>query len=353
MQYCASCNKLVYGNINVMNSSLSSVIQKPNKMRLMAIAVGLIIAVPAFSFIYFNAQNFFARASDEVPRDVTISKITNSSANVVWVTDKPTQGVIEYGLNSSELNLFAPELEARREHEVELTLLTVKTTYYFQIRVGNTLYDNAGVPWTFTTRTESGEEAEEQVKGIATRLTQAVQKTSPTVTPTPIDCSKMNCTQVKSYLGRGCSTQDLQRCNLAKNDTSSYASPTSGIYFTPIPSPTSILIDSDACNIKFLTVTQDNCTKWIWDSIASKSKTCREGFYQYLFQCQNKSFSSSDPTIIDNNVIVNYAQNIKTLDITPTPGQTIFCRVRAVDEYGDVDNDSHGTPWSEAQETCK
>lgn len=321
-------------------------------MRIMAIGLGLLISVPLFSFAYFNVQNFFARASDEVPRDVTISKITRSSAHVVWVTDKPTQGVVEYGLSASELNLFAPELEARRDHEAELTLLTPVTTYYFHIRVGNTVYDNAGVPWTFTTKTESGDEAEEEVKGISIRLTQAVQKTSPTVTPTPIVCSKMTCTEVKSHLGRGCTTQDLQKCTLAKNDTSAYASPTSGIYFTPIPSPTSIIIDSDSCKIKSFYYVNDSCVKWQWVGVTSMTKACQDAFDRYLFQCQNKSFDSTDPVQIENDAINNANSTTKTLEITPTPGQTIYCRVRAVDAYGDVDNDTHGTPWVTAQKTC-
>ena len=346
-----------------MSSSVTSVIHKPNKMRIMAIGLGLLIAVPLFGFAYFNAQNFFARASDEVPRDVTISKITRGGAHVVWVTDKSTQGVVEYGLTANELNLFAPELEARREHEVELTLLTPATTYYFHIRVGNTVYDNAGVPWVFTTRTESGDEAEEEVKGISIRLTQAVQKTSPTVTPTPIVCSKMTCTEVKSYLGRGCTTQDLQKCNLTKNDTSTYASPTSGIYFTPNPSPTSIIIDSESCNLKRL-YPINNCIEWQWTGIDfGGGETCIKAFNRYLFQCQDVPFDKdlNSDNFYFTDTIYNASSTTYTIPITPQsgeklePGEKVYCRVRAVDIHGQYDSDSHGTPWIEYSQgqVCK
>jgi len=322
----------------------------------MAIGLGLLISVPLFTFAYFNAQSFFARASDEVPRDVTISKITRSSAHVVWVTDKSTQGVVEYGLSSSELNLFAPELESKRDHEVELTLLTAATSYYFHIRVGNTVYDNAGVPWTFTTKTESGDEAEEEVKGISIRLTQAVQKTSPTVTPTPVDCSKMTCTEVKSYLGRGCTTQDLQKCSLAKNDTSTYASPTSGIYISPNPSPTSILIDSNECKMKRLTTPNNNeCTTWEWSNIDLNTKICRDSFYAYILHCQNVSCESN---VGQNDYEASYvftykAKTTTTLPITPIPGKTICCRIKAVDDLGSEESETHSTPWIQEQITCQ
>jgi len=130
--------------------------------------------------------------------------------------------VVEYGTTPTALNFFAPEPTKTKTHTIDLTLLSPNTTYYFDIRVGDTKYDNGGVPWTFTT------------KGIeASVITPSATPTQPfdsaQAKPTPIQrlkisdgtegCTETDCNKIKSKLGKGCSTQDYMKC-LRKPTTS-------------------------------------------------------------------------------------------------------------------------------------
>lgn len=112
------------------------------------ITAGLVVVVGGFLLV----QNVFTKASDSAPRDLIINGITTNSAKLSWTTDQETQGVIEYGSSPTSLNLFAPEPQKQKNHTVEITLLSPATSYYFQIRIGETKYDNGGVPWTFSTK---------------------------------------------------------------------------------------------------------------------------------------------------------------------------------------------------------
>lgn len=341
-----------------MSLEYSTIVKTPDKMRIFAIITGLLIGLPLCTYAFFAASSFFARASDSVPRDVSVSNINKSSAIIHWTTDKETLSVVEYGLSPDELTLYAPELEAKREHEVDITLLTPGTTYYFQIKNSDTIYDNAGVPWTFTTKTTDNEELE-QVKGIATRLTPVATKI-PVRTPTPklstSSCSETTCESIKAKLGKGCSARDYVQC-IARNGTLSPSLPLSYYYGTPIPSPTptSVIINSNLCKLKRLSTLDDNCVKWKWDSIDLSPESCRDAFDRYIIQCQDIAFDK-DITINDfyyTDVMNNATSTLKELPITPVPGKTIYCRVRAVDSQGNIDSNDHGTPWITASKQCK
>lgn len=110
---------------------------------------GLVVVVGGFLLV----QNVFTKASDSAPRDLVISAVTSNSVKINWTTDQETQAVVEYGASPTSLNLFAPESQKQTAHTVEVTLLSPGTSYYFQIRIGETKYDNGGVPWTFSTKT--------------------------------------------------------------------------------------------------------------------------------------------------------------------------------------------------------
>ncbi len=172
-----------------------------------AIAIGsilsLILVIMGFSFLRSG------RAEDQAPRDVVVSDVTTNSAKISYATGTRTQGVIEYGVSPTALNLLAPESESDTNHEVELTLLTEAATYYFQISIGGKKYDNAGVPWTFSTKSsDSSLSADEEL--------------TPTTRPTPVSrvvipnpensCDEVSCEKIKLKLGKGCNTQDYIRC---------------------------------------------------------------------------------------------------------------------------------------------
>jgi len=74
------------------------------------------------------------------------------SATVTWVSDKSTIGVVEYGTSPAALLLRAPESESVMSHSVVLSPLKPGISYYFRIRVGEEVFDNNGIPYSFKTK---------------------------------------------------------------------------------------------------------------------------------------------------------------------------------------------------------
>lgn len=184
--------------------------------KISAIIIGLILFV---LIIYFGFRILGSRAADVEPRDVIISEITQNSATISWSTEIETQAVIEYGTSPTALNFFAPESQRAKNHQVDLTLLSPSTTYYFQMRIGDKKYDNGGVPWTFTTKSAQ----------TSNPLTSPIVSPKPTIdlspsptpiqvleieknSPTPSSCQETDCEKIKLNLGKGCTTQDYFRC---------------------------------------------------------------------------------------------------------------------------------------------
>ena len=72
-------------------------------------------------------------------------------AEVTWVSDKESMGVVEYGTTPASLLLRAVESQAVLSHRVVLAPLKPNVSYYFRIRVGDEIYDNGGIPYSFRT----------------------------------------------------------------------------------------------------------------------------------------------------------------------------------------------------------
>jgi hypothetical protein len=85
------------------------------------------------------------------PKNVRIQAESNS-ATISWQTDKEAIGVVEYGTNQASLLLRGPETTAATTHKVSLSPLKADTTYYFRIRIGELIYDNNGIPYSFKTK---------------------------------------------------------------------------------------------------------------------------------------------------------------------------------------------------------
>jgi hypothetical protein len=179
----------------------------PATKKILAIVIGIFIFI-ALVFGYFTI--FGTRAADFEPRDVVVSNIEKNSVKAAWATGVDTQGVVEYGTTPTALNFFAPEAVKTKIHTIDLTLLSPSTTYYFDIRVGDTKYDNGGVPWTFTTK--GAEESSVAPTAVPTQTE---------TQPTPIqslkisdgtNCTETDCDKIKLLLGKGCSTQDYFLC---------------------------------------------------------------------------------------------------------------------------------------------
>lgn len=200
---------------------------KPAKI--LSIVIGVLISFLIIFMGFKLMQKVFTRASDTIPRDVVVSEITGNSAKVGWSTDQGSQGVIEYGTSPTALNFYAPEASRTKIHAVDLTLLSPNTTYYFQIRIGDTKADNGGVPWTFSTKTNTNnpQTIMPTSGAVPTKSTTVVIPTiadsQPTVLPTQsvsipstdssvaLTCGETDCIKIcqKLTAGTGCEMSDF------------------------------------------------------------------------------------------------------------------------------------------------
>lgn len=200
-------------------------------IRIASIVIGLLIGglVIYMGFNLFSGA--FTRASDDVPRDVVVSDITQNSSKINWSTGNDTQGVIEYGTSPTALNFFAPESASGKNHVMDLTLLSPGSAYYFQIRIGDKTYDNGGVPWTFTTKTTDAAVVTPVVTASPSAsittppkpVSTLVIPKNPTIPPsTSLSCNETDCVKICQKMGIGCTSQEFIKANcLGKVNTSS------------------------------------------------------------------------------------------------------------------------------------
>jgi len=319
------------------------------KLTVIFVALTTLVGLPVLLFVILAVQGFVSGVGTDQPVDVIASEITKSSAVVSWHTDKKTQGVVEYGTAPTALNSYAPEVGSSKEHEVSLTLLSQSTTYYYQIRINGTTHDNSGVPWTFTTKNKDGEDVAEAIKGVTTRIAREGEEATEEAGISTSNCTVTDCNEIKTKLGKGCSSADYFKC-ISLQGTPSVNGYTVNSASTPTPT-VSKTISSSNCAIKYLQVEPGKtCLSWTWDSIATKNPDCRKAFDRYVFQCSSKSFTSTNPEQIPtwyyNNAITNMTSNSVELNSKPPQGSTVYCQVRAEDANGST------TEWVGASAVC-
>lgn len=115
------------------------------------IIIGLLASLGVVLLVGNRMFNLLAKASGSPPENVQINNISANSATVTFTTTSEAQALIEYGTNPTNLSLFASDEVSTTSHTIKISLLTPNTTYYFHIKMGDKTYDNAGLPWTFTT----------------------------------------------------------------------------------------------------------------------------------------------------------------------------------------------------------
>jgi len=315
------------------------------KIKLLMVILTVFIGLPVILFLFLAAQGLITQASNAKPEDVVAFAITKSSTTITWITTKKTQGVVEYGTSPTTLTFYGPEVEAKKEHSVPLTLLTPATTYYFQLNIDGTIYDNEGVPWTFTTKTKDGTDVVEAVKGISIKNFVEPEATKEaTMGINTSNCVYTTCTEIQAHLGSGCNSSDYFKCISAPENVS-------GASITSIPTPTPVSIMSSSCKMKYLQVQHGkSCAEWTWEPYATKSPECKDAFSQYVFQCSSKSFTSTNAeevaTWYYNNAISNMSTNEITLNSKPDNGSTVFCQIRAEDAKGNA------TAWVQQSAKC-
>jgi len=152
-----------------------------------------------------TVRNYLGGAqADETPRNVQF-QVSDTSAVISWQTDKAVMSTVEYGANPSNLILRVPEAQPTTIHRVTLAPMKTNTTYYFRIRVGETLYDNAGIAWSFRTKASS--------EGQPT-ITPSLTSPTPTSTATGIPISLVEtCSQAEfeAKMGSSDSAYDFDK----------------------------------------------------------------------------------------------------------------------------------------------
>jgi hypothetical protein len=100
-----------------------------------------------------NIKTFFSSASaSSDPKGVLATPgADGKTATVSWTTDKAVQAVVLYGASPAALLLSAPEISATTDHSVTLSSLRAGQNYYFRIEVGEAVFDDSGIPWSFKT----------------------------------------------------------------------------------------------------------------------------------------------------------------------------------------------------------
>ncbi len=160
-----------------------------------------------------TARTYLSGASaDLAPKNVLgKGNVDGKSATITWTTDKETMGVVEYGTTPASLLLRAPESSQSTSHSVVLSPLKAGTNYYFRIRVGEEVFDNNGIPYSFKTMTVAIEPT--QIPTIAVVPTVAVLPTVKVASGSGV----MSCNKTTDYDKDGV-VNSLDYVNCLKNN---------------------------------------------------------------------------------------------------------------------------------------
>ncbi len=107
-------------------------------------AVATVIGLRRFSGTGSKAQQ------ENRPRNIRLEEVTPTSATISWTTKEPSQGFVSYGETMS-LGKTVQTGEKATVHNATLPNLSAGTTYYYKVGVGEEIFDNEGVPYSFTT----------------------------------------------------------------------------------------------------------------------------------------------------------------------------------------------------------
>jgi len=370
----------------IQNKKISS-----KQLKTIGFVVGIAVLVATAIGIFFMIQGTSTHASEKAPQNVVIQPMDSTSATVSWETGQETIAVVEYGTSAdaSTFNDFAFSEIETTTHTVKLNSLEPNSTYYFQIRIGEEVYDNGGSFWTITTPPD-GDLAGSPTPAPSISITSPVGSITPfatisaTIVPTPnlsaspsatlsptvtgsltptaslsatvaptsstsssssssSTCTSSNCTTILQALGTPCTTQDYVRCLLGANVTI-----TPEATSTPTPTPISSAVKS-TCAIN--TLQSNSCTSLVWEAMSAKDKVCADVFEKYFVQCKGTSWESTDPAPWYCNKTVTSNELTLPCDNAPTPapGQAIFCRVRAETALG---GDANATDWIYTNSSC-
>lgn len=125
------------------------------------IIIVILVLVGILGFLGVNTVRTYlsGAASGSEPSSVlAIPGDDGKTTTITWVSDKPTMGVVEYGTTPASLLLRNIETESVTNHSVVLSSLRPNVNYYFRIKVGENVFDNNGIPYSFKTKDVAVEE---------------------------------------------------------------------------------------------------------------------------------------------------------------------------------------------------
>lgn len=176
---------------------------KTGKVSIKSIIITVIVLLVGVLSVLLitNVSTFItgAAAGAEPKNVLAVPSEDGKSATITWTTEKSVQGVVEYGANAASLLLRAPETEATTSHKITVTPLKSNQNYFFRIRVGEEIYDNGGIPYSFKTKL-----------GVETMVSPTLAPAVPSLMPTlatsggcvaGVDYNKDGVTNTLDYLG--------------------------------------------------------------------------------------------------------------------------------------------------------
>jgi hypothetical protein len=130
--------------------------KKKLSVKTIVILVVLLVVVVLGVIGIGSVRTFMSGATSATePKGVAaISSADGKSATITWTSDKTSIAKVEYGTTAASLVLMAAETDTTMDHRLSLTSLRPNTTYYYRIRVGEDVFDNSGIPYTFKTKGE-------------------------------------------------------------------------------------------------------------------------------------------------------------------------------------------------------
>jgi hypothetical protein len=170
------------------------------------IVITILLLVGVLSFLGMGAAKTYlsgASAGSEPKSVIATPSEDGKNVSISWQTDKAVQAVVEYGTTPASLLLRSLETDSTTSHKISISPLKPSTSYYFRIRVGEEVFDNSGIPFSFKTKGAGGE---------------AAGATSPPIKPTtPVAVSQptasAGCSRTTDYNGDGViNSMDFVKC---------------------------------------------------------------------------------------------------------------------------------------------
>lgn len=334
------------------------------------VAVLTIVGIVVYVFVL---QSPTTQASSETPQNVQVQKAEPDKASVAWTTDTEAVSSIEYGTapDPSKFQSLPVSGSPSTQHNVDLSALEPDTTYYFQIRLGETIYDNDGQYWTFTTNATTETDGTQPDTAVSpsggvsivptpTKSASASASVTPSTTPaddatpTPSSesvCDSTDCAEIQDNLGTLCSTQDYVRCVYENGEVTTTPGDTDTTVTDSPETTTYPVTEANKSLCKSSFIQANNCTSWSWESMTNKDKVCADTYTRFFVQCKSNSFNSNDAATWYCNETTTDSSITLPCGSAPTPaaGQSVFCRIRAENDEGGASN---STDWIYGSTAC-